>query len=144
MRFLSCYNFLYTGSHVNLSLRGVTIYNNSYVNIGEIGGTLDDEALQCHTDNIDCCDSEHTENGSVLGRWYYPNGNRVLSLDEISDDGNDSYVNNDGFFVSRSQSVVRLFSGRGSSESGRYCCEIPDQYEFNQILCINLGKSACL
>ena len=129
---------MYTGSRVSLSLRGVTIYNNSYINNGDIGGTAE-EGLQCHTDSINCCDSEHTENGSVLGEWYSPSGSRVLSLDEISDNDNDSYVNSYGIFVNRSQSMIRLF---GSTENGRYCCEIPDQHGFNQILCVKLGKMA--
>ena len=80
----------------------------------------------------------------MLGEWYYPNGSRVLSLDETGVNDNDSYVSNDGFFVSRSQSVVRLFSGSGSPESGHYCCEIPDQYGLNQTLCINFGKNVSI
>ena len=128
---------IHTGSHLSLSLRGVTIYNNSYINIGNIGDN-DDDALQCHTDGPNCCDSEHTKNGSVLGEWYYPNGSRVLSLNESY------YVSNYGYFVRRSQSVVRLFAGSGPTESGRYCCEIPDQYGLNQTLCVNLGKSIYL
>ena len=66
----------------------------------------------------------------------------MLSLYEIGDNDNNSYVL---YFVNRFQTVVQLFAGRGSSfESGRYCCEIPDEYELNQTLCINLGKNACL
>ena len=129
---------MYTGSRVSLSLRGVTIYNNSYINNGDIGGAAE-ESLQCHTDSINCCDNEHTENGSELGEWYSPSGSRVLSLDEINDNDNDSYLNSYGIFVNRSQSMIRLF---GSTENGHYCCEIPDQHGFNQILCVNLGKKA--
>ena len=129
-----------TGSRVSLSLRGVTIYNDSYINNGDIGGTAD-EGLQCHTNSINCCDSEYTENGSALGDWYYPSGSRVLSLDEIGDSDNRSYVSRVGVFVNRSQSVIRLF---GSTESGHYCCKIPDQFGFNQILCVNLGKNVYL
>ena len=78
-------------------------------------------------------------NGSLLGEWYYPNGSRVISIDEIYND-NYSYLDNDGYFTSRSQSVIRLSSSSSSIESGSFCCEIPDQYGSNQTLCINIGK----
>ena len=134
--------FLLIGSHVSLSLRGVIIYNNSYLNFGDIGGIIDDEALQCHTDNVNCCNNELiTENGSVLAEWYYPNGSKVLSVDHTDNSTNDSYVSGDGIFTSRSQSVIRLLAGRGSTESGLYCCEILDQYGSSQTVCVNLGKN---
>ena len=134
------YFYPYTGSHVSLSLRGVTIYNNSYINIGDIGARTDDEALQCHTDYINCCNIEHTVNGSQLVEWYYPNGSRVIFINEIY---NYSYPDNDGYFTSRSQSVIRLSSSSSSIEGGRFCCEIPDQYGSNQTLCINIGEKQC-
>ena len=100
----------------------------------------DIEALQCHTDNLYCCDGDHTENGSVLGEWYYPNGSKVLSVDEIQINNRDL---NGGYFISRSQSVIRLFASRGTTESGHFCCELPDQYGVNQTMCIKLGKNHC-
>lgn len=129
------------GSRVGLSLRGVTIYNNSYLNLGDIGGFIDDEALQCHTDNVNCCDNRLAENGSVLAEWYYPNGSKVSSVHRTDNSNNDSYLSSNGFFTSRSQSMIGLFAGRDSTESGRYCCEIPDQYGSNQIVCVNLSKN---
>ena len=90
---------------------------------------------------MNCCDNELAENRSVLAEWYYPNGSKVSSIDRVDDSNNDSYLSSGGFFTSRSQSMIRLFAGKGSAESGRYCCEIPDQYGFNQIVCVNLGKN---
>ena len=79
-------------------------------------------------------------NGSLLGEWYYPNGSRVISIDEVHNNENYSYLDNVGYFTSRSQSVIRLFSSSFSIESGSFCCEMPDQYQLNQTLCINIGK----
>ena len=130
------------GSHVSLSLRGVTIYNNTYISLGDIGGFIGDEALQCHTDNINCCDSGLAENASVLAEWYYPNGSKVVSIDGIDNSNNESNLNtSDGFFTRKSQSFIALFSGRGSTEVGHYCCKIQDQNGLNQTMCVNLGKN---
>ena len=127
------------GSHVSLSLRGVTIYNNTYLSLGDIGGVVGDEALQCHTDNINCCDNGLAENTSILAEWYYPNGSKVSSVDGINNSNNESTT--DGFFTRKSQSLIGLFSGRGSTEMGRYCCKIQDQNGLNQMMCVNLGKN---
>ena len=135
---------LLVGSHVSLSLRGVTIYNNTYLSLGDIGGFIGDEALQCHTDNINCCDSTSrlNENTSVLAEWYYPNGSKVASVDGIDNSNNESDFNtSDGFFTRKSQSLIALFSVRGSTEVGRYCCKIQDQNGLNQTMCVNLGKN---
>ena len=137
--------FFLIGSHVSLSLRGVTIYNNSKINLDDIGGSRDDEALQCHTDLVSCCDNELTENASALAEWYYPNGSKVSSVDRGIDDSNnvnDTHFSSGVFFTSRSQSVIRLLASRGtgSTEIGQYCCKIQDQYGSSQTLCANLGK----
>jgi hypothetical protein len=135
--------FLPIGSRVSLSLRWVTIYNNSYLSLGDIGGFIGDEALQCHTDNVNCCGSGLADNESVLAEWYYPNGSKVSSVDDIDNGNNESYFSDsDGFFSRRTQSLIGLFSGRSSTESGRYCCKIQDQCGIYQIMCVNLGKNS--
>ena len=130
------------GSRVSLSLRGVTIYSNSYLSLGDIlGGFIDDEALQCHTDNINCCDSGLAENASVSAEWHYPNGSKVSSVDDNSSNNESNFNSSDGFFTRKSQSLIGLFAGRGSTEMGRYCCKIQDQNGLNQTMCVNLGKN---
>ena len=86
---------------------------------------------------MNCCTSQHTEGGRALVEWHYPDGSRLLSLYEISCNDSDTHVCSDGIFVNRSQAVIRLFD---LAENGRYSCEIPDQHESNQILCVNIGK----
>ena len=133
---------LLIGSRVSLSLRGITIYNNTYLSLSDIGGFVGDEALQCHTDNINCCDSGHNENESVLAEWYYTNGSKVASIDGFDNSNNESnFSTSDGFFARKSQSLIALFSGRDSTEMGRYCCKIQDQNGLNQMMCVNLGKN---
>ena len=133
---------LLIGSRVSLSLRGVTIYNNTYLSLSDIGGFVGDEALQCHTDNINCCDNGLNENTSVLAEWYRPNGSKVASVDGIENSNNESNSStSDGFLTRKSQSLIALFSGRVSSEVGHYCCKIQDQNGLNQTMCVNLGKN---
>ena len=75
---------------ITLKLHGVTIPNNSLVDLEDVlyrapdrqGNDqpptnahphLHDGALLCVTDLVDCCDTPHT----VHGDWYYPNGSTV-------------------------------------------------------------------
>ena len=46
-------NIVHTGTRVSLSLKGVTLYNNSQVYIDDIGDDNNEEAVLCHTDTRD-------------------------------------------------------------------------------------------
>ena len=127
---------------MTLSLRGVTIFNNSYVEVKDIGRDTDQEALLCHTDNTNCCGAEQTMGGRVKGEWYYPNGSRVLSINDIYDNYSQFESNlSSNFLTHRSRSVVRLYRDGNPSEGGQFCCEIPDHQEVNQTLCVTIGKN---
>ena len=110
---------------VSLSLRGVSIANNSYVDIDYIGEHHD--ALLCHTNKTDCCVYKYAR----AGEWYFPNGTKVNIL---------GYNPPENYFYrNRGQSVVRL-NGRGSpSQRGRFRCEVPDANNNKQNVFINIG-----
>ena len=130
---------MFVGSRVTLSLRGITVYNNSYINVNDIGGNTDREALLCHTENTNCCG---TQGGRALGEWHYPNGSAVNSIvDNDSSRGiNGSY--NNYFLASMSQTTLRLFHGGAPTERGCFCCIVykSDDQGSDQTLCVNLGK----
>ena len=129
---------MFTGSHVTLTLRGITIYNNSYINVNDIGGNTAGEALLCHIENTDCCG---TQGGRPLSEWYYPNGS---ALNSIADNDSNHEINgsNNYFSATRSQSILRLFRDGAPTERGCFCCVIPesDDQGSDQTLCVNLGK----
>ena len=125
---------LCTGSRATLSFRGVTVYNNSLIDINAIGGNTDQETLLCHTDNTNCCGTQQSIDGRVLGEWYYPDG---IPVDNIRANQTDNHY----FSASRSQSVIRLFHMvLVHPLKGCFCCELPDRHGSNQILCVNIGK----
>ena len=97
----------------------------------------DDEAIHCHTDNTNCCDNEYSEDGLNMQQgWYSPNGDKILCQYEIY---NESYILNEGFFTSSSQSVIRLFASSRSTAYGMYCCWILDKNGSSHTMCINIG-----
>jgi hypothetical protein len=96
---------------VRLSLKGTTIANHSYVDVGDIGAN--ETGLLCHTNKTDCC--------GVLpnraGEWYFSSGTRVENM----------AVSQVEFYRNRGMQVVRLnHRERTSKQRGRYRCEIPD------------------
>ena len=113
-------------------------YNNSLIDINDIGGNTDQEALLCHTDNTNCCGTQQSIIGRVLGKWYYPDG---IPVDNIGANQTDNHY----FLASRSQSVIRLFHGASApTERGCFCCELPDHHGSNQTLCVNSGKKTTI
>ena len=58
-----------------LSLEGVTIPNEGYVLVTDIG--RDDGGLHCNTDRSGCCGPS---DGTAQGHWYRPDGTQVGSL----------------------------------------------------------------
>lgn len=104
-----------------MSLKGVAIPNDSYVDIDDIG--LEDNALLCH-----CCDS-NTNNR--VGEWYFPSGNPVQTKGS-----------NGNFYRDRDIATVTLRLNRVTNpqERGHFCCEVPEDY--NMIvhkICVIIG-----
>ena len=120
--------YLYTAG-IFLSIRGVTIGSNSYVNATDIGHNSD-EALLCNTDKIRCC---HPSNGSQAGDWYYPNGTRVGGRKENS--GRPV-----SFARNRGPKVVRLYRKGSPSERGSFYCELLNAQNSNQTVHVNIGR----
>ena len=74
---------------VSLKVQGVTVPNDSLVDVGDLlyrttsepeledpsnsNATLHDAALLCVTDLVNCCESPEPH-----GDWFYPNGSIVL------------------------------------------------------------------
>lgn len=114
-----------------MSLHGVVIANNSYVNVNHIGDE-DRDALLCHTDKLNCCTNMIGQQRA--GEWYYPNGTRVGTVGYNIYTGHTSY-----FFRSRGTQTVLLRRKSYPSETGKFCCEVPNAYDFIQSICANVG-----
>ena len=122
-----CTIHLYVFSVSGLSLNGQSIANNSIVllrNIGENAG-----ALLCTTDRTGCCTG-----AGRGGQWFYPDGRMVPIVDPAPPATAEPYYRN------RGTSLIRL--NRRSSQglsvmyTGVYCCQIPDQMNVMQTLCV--------
>ena len=125
-----------------MSFRGVSIPNDSYVDIGgfddiRANGTkiCDAHALLCHTDKSDCCHTVQTLHGDrPLGDWHFPNGTRVDSFTLSLNHGHDGRY----FARNRDLSVIRLYISGTPVERGRFRCEIPDANDVTQTLYANI------
>ena len=106
---------------VQFSLNGTTYQNNSIVALEDIGEY--DTALLCMTNFAACCRSQ---DGPVMGNWFFPNGSRVLNRDRLRD-----------FDRTRGQMVVRMHRRRGGVE-GIYHCEISDSMNVIQTIYIEV------
>ena len=141
---------------VSLKLLGVTIPDNSLVDIEDILYTvpgdpeptntngLHDRTLVCVTDLVDCCKVPHTKRGG----WYYPDGREVIfdrgggfSATFRRNRGPNEVINGRRFYGS-----VRLWR-RWSYPSGRgrFRCELPSAANPNiiQTLYANIGELYC-
>ena len=109
-------------------LNGQPIANNSIVLLRNVGEG-DAGALLCTTDRTACCGTAPNR----FGQWYYPDGRMVPIMDPAPATAEPYYRN-------RGTSLIRLNrrSSQGLSDmySGVYCCEIPDQNNVNQTLCV--------
>ena len=89
-------------------------------NIGE----GDAGALLCTTDRTACCTGT-----SRAGEWFYPDGRMVPIL-----------VDGQPYYRNRGSSLIRLNrrpnQGLSVMYTGIYCCEIPDQNNVMQTLCV--------
>ena len=149
---------LYYAVGVSLKLHGVSIPNNSLVDIDDILYTapaipccnvtpsnsqphLHDQALLCVTDLVDCCNVPHT----VRGDWYYPNGSAILS-GNIRGPGPAFLRNrgphevNDGRQFYGSVRLFRRYSR--PPERGHFHCELPSAADPNVALTLyaNIGQ----
>ena len=99
-------------------LNGIQFYNNSQVDLTQIGTGRN--ALICVTNTRNCCRKEDT-NGSLVGHWKFPNGSEVPKQ-SISVD----------MYRTRGRSAV-LLHRRGYSRicTGKFICQIHDT---NQML----------
>ena len=124
MWYETCFQHI-TPWHIGISffsaavLRNTTYQNNSNVILEDIGEG--DNALLCITT---CC--HLSDNGFVLGNWFFPNGTRVPSTDKQWE-----------FYRDRGQMMVRLHRRRGGEE-GIYRCEIPDAMNVTQTIYIGV------
>ena len=114
---------------VYLSLGGIHITNDSYVDMHDIGEG-DNGALLCVTDLMQCCHDTNTATGTALGQWISPNGTDVPIIDR---DGHD-------FYCDRGHNIVRLNRrNNATSPTGLYCCEVPDSTFTTRRVCANIG-----
>ena len=141
---------------VSLKLHGVTIPNNSLVDIEDILYTapelpefnviptntngLHDQTLVCVTDLVDCCDTPRT----VHGDWYYSNGD-VVQFDATGGRGQIFRANrgpNEVISERQFYGSVRLFRRYTPRRIGLYCCKLPSAADpnVNQTLCAGIGE----
>ena len=85
-------------------------------------------ALQCITDKNPCCFSQNPQHGE----WYLPSG--MLVQGTMSDTA---------FFRSRGDNgevYLNRPNNASLTQTGRFCCEVPDTTGNNQTLCVIIGK----
>ena len=71
------------------------------------------------------------QSNNILGTWYFPNGSEV---------GNDMSVENNGFYQSRNEMLVRLIRKGSPEERGSFRCEIPDACNKTHKIFVNIGR----
>ena len=131
---------------MSLRLQGVTLLNNSLVDVDDIyqihtlwpvnNNEYRDQALLCLTDLEDCCNNPRTKHG----QWYYPNGTTV-SFDLYGNNtfqrnrGANEVINSQQFYGS-----VRLFRRGDPPMRGRFYCELPNAANpnINHTLYVNI------
>ena len=120
---------------IGFVLRGVYYANNDTIRLRDIGEK--ENALSCTTYQTNCCGLDI--NGRInrnerRGQFYYPNGTQVPIRNGVG---------SDGIFRGRGYQFIRL-SWKGNTTApptGRYRCDIPDNYGVNTIMFINIGES---
>ena len=143
---------MYVSVGVSLKVQGVTVPNDSLVDIRDLlyrthiepeseepsnnNTILHDAALLCVTDLVECCESPQPR-----GDWYYPDG-RVVEFDGFrygaefqANRGQNEFRNGRQFYGS-----VRLWRRFSPQERGRFHCELPSAANpnVNQILYANI------
>ena len=133
---------------VSLKLQGVTIPNNSLVDLEDLFYTANnnqnptnanghDQTLVCVTDLVDCCHTPRT----VRGDWYYPDGS-VVQFDAggptfRANRGPNEVISERQFYGS-----VHFFRKYSPRQSGLYCCKLPSAADpnVNETLCAGIGE----
>lgn len=121
---------LLTAGRVFLSLNGRNISNGSYVDGNDIGDRPGPSALLCHTDLHECCTASQAIDEVELGNWILPNGENVKCMSSES--------NTASFYGERDRSVVRLWRRGTPTESGLFCCRVPDSSHILITVCANI------
>ncbi len=98
---------------VGIYLRGITLVNNSYVAINNIGDE-ESTSLQCLTNaNRSICCGSGSESYATCG-WFLPNGIMIPTTE--------------GYRSNRSENVIHLYRDSISNATvatGRFYCQIP-------------------
>ena len=89
---------------------------------------MDAGALLCRTDRTACCTGDNR-----AGEWFYPDRRKVPIMFPLMGDPEPYYRN-------RGTSLIRLNrrdnEGLSVMYTGIYCCEIPDQNDVIQTMCV--------
>ena len=118
---------------VQLSLKGASIANNSYVDVSDIG--VDGDALLCHTDKSGCCGGPRDREGE----WYFLNGSNF----KVDIKGNNPSENL--FYRNRGTKIVRLNRLGSPPERGRFRCTVSNAKDVQQTVFVNIGMfNACM
>ena len=88
-----------------------------------------DAALQCTTDSSACCTIQNGE--TRAGEFYFPDGSRV---DVHSQAPSISY------YRTRSSRLISLNRRLAATQTGQFCCEIPDASGTAVNVLINIGS----
>ena len=107
-------------------LGGVTYLNNTAVLLEDIDAN---PPLICTTAHTSCC------TGNTQGRFFYPDGNPILTQDQASSLLQELYMTRNQGSIS-----LRLQTGEQRPPLGTYRCEIPDGRDTLQNLYIRIGK----
>ena len=110
------------------SLNDQSIANNSIVVLRNIGEG-DTGALLCTTNRTACCTG-----AGRAGEWFYPDG-RMVPINVPAPP-----ATAEPYYRNRGTSLIRLnrrpSEGLSVMYTGVYCCQIPDQNNVMQTLCV--------
>ena len=118
---------------VYLSLKSTIYANNSVIFSSMIGESYDGQrrvylsppnSLQCITDRRHCCKSN-----ARAGEWYFPNASYVPIF---ADSGT--------YYRTRGDDGSVHLNRRNDSETGLFCCVVPDAIDNTQTVCANIGE----
>ena len=78
-------------TYPNITFRGTTLANHSYVNLSLVGNdSSGSDSVQCRTDLSTCCSGSQ---GVHKGDWYFPNGTRLPLDGNVYETRGDKRVN---------------------------------------------------
>ena len=122
--------FLTVAEGVYLSLKGILLANDSYVDVNDVGE--DGDAVLCHTNKIYCCGSQSVNRSEDrAGEWYSP-CNENMKVETLNN-------RNNVFYRNRGPSVVRLNRHGNLLQGGCFRCEVENASNVTQMVFINIG-----